>query len=400
MQLVFSNSKGLLKALKAVRPFKKATSAAPPILEGVLLATGLCSVDITATDLASRLSVAVDCAIETPGEAVVSHSQLEKTISALPKTSEITLVAEPDGLTVLCGRLTNTLRTMSASAYPEFYRLSDRNRLHGISIAAPLLSDALKKTYWASDELKGVNLQVPGGDELSTLVVTATDGHRVARVADMPISLLTSPNALNVSIDASVASALIKAFGDEGDIEMSVHEGSEKVLVVRFKTRPLLLDTVACTFEYPVKIEQLYSETQGDSRFRYEVDSAELIGLCNWALVSASSNKMVVFSFPGEGIEISASDGDRGSSARVALPAKRIASPSGRRVEGTFPSDQGSSAAEKPSGDIALNGQYLLDALKHFESEVVVLNFGDPKTLMSLSDEGSYTYLCMSMQIK
>jgi DNA polymerase-3 subunit beta len=348
-----------------------------PVLANLLLKAEGDTLAVTGSDLgAVTITAKASASIAVQGEILLPAKLLTDMVGRMegnlalnwdPETSQAIIIAAPG-----C--------SYSLSGQPgEEYPLIERAEGQQLTLEASTLAQALEATLVtvSDDESKqilcGVHLQ-PASDGLE---VASTDGHRLSV---FPVA----QEALEAFTPVTLPSKGLKA--------LSGHLGKAEGIVT------ITLDNTIATFDlgdlvFTTRLlEGQYPEYRRLIPTAFAVET--LINRQAW--IDALSRIMVVAS-QKQGI-IRHQWNDQG---QLVLEAD-VQGSSGRELVDCEASEgQGEDVLGKAKNPMAFNGDYLLDGLKAFGSEQVILHTNTPTSPATITAPGSsQVYLVMPVQIR
>jgi DNA polymerase-3 subunit beta len=348
-----------------------------PVLTNLLLKAEDNTLAVTGSDLgAVTITAKASASIAVEGEVLLPAKLLTDMVGRMegnlalnwdPETSQAIIIAAPG-----C--------SYSLSGQPgEEYPLIERAEGQQLTLEASTLAQALEATLAivSDDESKqilcGVHLQ-PVADGLE---VASTDGHRLSV---FPVA----QEALEAFTPVTLPSKGLKA--------LSGHLGKAEGMVA------VTLDNTIATFDlgdlvFTTRLlEGQYPEYRRLIPTAFAVET--LINRQQW--IDALSRIMVVAS-QKQGI-IRHQWNDQG---QLVLEAD-VQGSSGRELVDCEASEgQGEDVLGKAKNPMAFNGDYLLDGLKAFGSEQVILHTNTPTSPATITAPGSsQVYLVMPIQIR
>jgi DNA polymerase-3 subunit beta len=182
------------------------TKTSLPILSTFLLEAKKNAVSFTANDLDVSLTTSMECELQREGDIAVPGKKFFEIVRSLAN-DKVEISAEGERLTLKCRKSRFKILGKSASEFPK---LPEQKPLVSFSMNTGILDDMIAKTIYAvSNDLTrpslcGVLWEIRG----DTLVMVATDGHRLGKVEykgefkDLGESgereFIVSPKALNI----------------------------------------------------------------------------------------------------------------------------------------------------------------------------------------------------------
>ena len=210
----------LLDMVNKVKTIVSAKSALP-ILSHILMETKESSVRLSATDLKIGIECNVDCRVEKSGSLTVSSQRLSMILSELPN-ADITLELLDNNVVMLtCGRIQTKLFSMAPDEFPP---IRSFDATEPLVLSQSLLKTLFGRTSFAicSDQarynLTGLLFEISGGK----LTVVSTDGRRMS----VSIEKDVVPDGINVKviIPGKMILELERLLGTDGEVEVFVDE--------------------------------------------------------------------------------------------------------------------------------------------------------------------------------
>lgn len=203
--------------VKAVVPSKSAL----PILSHLLIETVGAGIRVSATDLKVSIQCCVDCNVRKQGALTVSCQRLASILTELPD-KEITLtLGENNVVELVCGRIHTKLFSMPVDQFPP---IRDFEGVKPLVFKQGILRGLFAKTSFAicTDQarynLTGLLYEITGGK----LTVVATDGRRMSLCCEqegIPDDIETK-----VIIPAKMVSELQRLLGEDDSVEVFIDE--------------------------------------------------------------------------------------------------------------------------------------------------------------------------------
>lgn len=168
----------LLDAVNKVKSVVS-TKSALPILSHILMESGESCVRLSATDLKVSIECTVDCTVESPGSLTVSSKRLADILTELPN-ADITLdLSDSNVINLECGKIHTKLFSMSPDEFPPIRSFEG---VEPLVLKQDMLKSIFMKTSYAicTDQarynLTGLLLNIAEGK----LTAVATDGRRMS----------------------------------------------------------------------------------------------------------------------------------------------------------------------------------------------------------------------------
>ena len=319
---------------------------------------------LTGTDLEIQIvaNLKVDC--EDTGSFTVPAKKLLSIVSLLPPESTVTFTKKEDKVSVVSGRSRFSLSTLDSDDYPDF---SSTNLINSISIDATDLSRALDKTMFcmANNDvrfyLNGLSVKVDNNN----LKFVGSDGHRLA-IYDIKVD---SPLDENIIIPRKAILELHKLIQSaSGNIEIYFTSNYLKTVVGDIEFSSKLVDA-----KFPDFSKALMQS------FRKTVD------------INTLSHKEAL-----DRVSILANEKFKGVSMLFEHNELKLTSnnPEHDEAEEFIKADYD---ANEPF-NLGFNASYLLDAISHYDNEVLPLKVAANDSLAMIEGEG-FTFIVMPMRL-
>ena len=168
----------LLDAVNKVKTVVSAKSALP-ILSHILMESKENAVCLSATDLKVSIECTIDCTVETPGAFTISSQRLASILTELPD-GDITLsLTDSNVIALECGKIHTKLFSMSPDEFPPIRTFDG---IEPLVLPQKMLKEIFSKTSFAicKDQarynLTGLLFEIKDGK----LTAVATDGRRMS----------------------------------------------------------------------------------------------------------------------------------------------------------------------------------------------------------------------------
>lgn len=358
----------LLDAVNKVKTVVSPKSALP-ILSHILVETGESQVRLTATDLKISIECSVDCTVEEPGSLTVSSQRLSSMLSELP-SGELTLaLAESNVVTLQSGKIDTKLFSMSPEEFPPVRAFDN---IEPIILGQAVLKKLFTKTSFAicSDQtrhnLTGLLFEIQDG----RLTVVATDGRRMTLCVEsegIPEGL-----SVKVIIPGKMISELERLLGNEGDVKLFFDETQASFV---FDSNRLVTALIEGTFpNYDMVIPKKHDKEA------YMSTAAFTEAIRRTRTMTNDKFNSVRFCFD-EGI--------------VTL---RVVTPEVGEYTEEMPAEFAGESME-----VAFNPDFILDALRHIETEktcLVLKDGSNPGVVKPFKDAPIDDYMNIVMPIR
>ncbi|AEH50951.1 DNA polymerase III subunit beta [Pseudothermotoga thermarum] len=338
-----------------------------PILSCILFKLSNGEVFLSATDLESGIKARLRCESEGEGKFAVDAKVLNEIVRTLPDETTAEFTLSEESVTVTCGRSKFKIPTVDPSEFPDLEASAGGTE---IQIDASTLASMLEKVIFcaATDEfmknLNGVFWEV--GRELLRLV--ASDGFRLAIAEERVISNNETSFLLSLK---SMRELLSMASKNEEQTLKILYDGR----CVSILANDIEMTARVVEIEFPDYKKVLPKAF----KTKVVVSTDELVEALKRALVIAKRGT--------ESIRVD-----------VTEDILRISSRSPDYGEAQEEID-----VRKDGEDIlaAFNPKFLIEALRHIDSEEVELNFVDSTSPLQINpvDVSGYLYIVMPIRI-
>lgn len=344
-----------------------------PILLNFLLETENRKVKVISTDLEMGVKHYMTAEVESDGSITIPAKKFSDILHSLPDGHDVELTVDSGGkIQLKCGRSRFGIIGAPKSEYPI---LPEFNKQNAFEAPAGLLGEMVKKTIFAasSDETRHVLNGVFWSAKKGNLEMVATDGRRLSVVVK---KAAPAGKDFQVIVPTKILSELLRLLGSH-DVKP---DSAEKLLVgvtdnqiaFQFKDTTLLSRLVGGSFPH---YEQVIPSKKD---IIVLVETKELLAVTKRASLCAV---------------------DRGGSVKYSLKKGALqvtASSQNLEFNDELPIDF--------SGEefhVAFNPQFVMDALKHVDSEKVSIGLTTPvnPALLEPVGGGDYKFVVMPMRI-
>jgi DNA polymerase-3 subunit beta len=334
----------LREALDRVAPAVP-TKSTLPILANVLLRLEGKTLKLVATDL----EVSVVTELEVTGEEDGSLSVPAKKIADIVRELEgATLTCEADSANHLKVTALGGEYQVPGIAAQEFPALPEFESAASINIPASKLDSMIDRTAFAvsRDELRpaltGVFFQIRPHE----MRAVATDGHRLVRIIDQDFKAEGESRELIVPVKA--LDMIRRNLPEDGDVELMIGANQIKASLEHATLFTRLIEG-----RYPHYESVIPSENHN----KLTVPLDKLISAVRRAQIFANPiNRQIVFKLSSGKLEVSAEDVELGGKGQEPVEAKY----------------------EGEEQSIGYNAGYVLDLLKHVDTDDVQFDLGGP----------------------
>lgn len=360
----------LLEALQKISGVVP-TRSATPILENILFELEDQKLKITGTDLEVSITTEVSTKeMEETGAIALPSRVITEMIRSLPDIPIQFELDERNKVKITTDKGFYQVTGISKENFPEIPLFSGES---AFEVKNDILNRMFSKTIFAvsSDELRpalmGVFLQILG----SELRMVATDGHRLSKIIDKSFHCEESP--VRIIIPPKAVQIALKNIEEQGTTKLIVNENG--LYIIFNKTT---LYTRLVEGEYP-DYERVIPR---DNDKKMTVDKDLLIdSVRRVSLFSSALTHQIRFSLSPSKLTVFSEDRDIGGEAREELMVEY----------------------KDESMEIGYNAQYLLDVLKHVDTDEVTFSLKSPihAALVNPSQEKQEeSFLMLLMPIK
>lgn len=344
-----------------------------PILLNFLMETEGGQVKVVSTDLEMGVKHFLKADIESDGSITIPAKKFADILHSLPDENEVELIVDVGGkVSLKCGRSRFGMVGAPKSEYPV---LPDFNKSLAFKLPAALLGTMIHKTIFASssDETRHILNGVFWSAKQGVLEMVSTDGRRLATMAK---SVLPKDREFAVIVPTKVLAELLRLLGvlgikDDSTDDLSVSV-TDNQITFQIKGTTLLSRLVSGSFP---NYEQVIP-TKKDVVFT--ASTKELLAVTRRASLCAV---------------------DRGGSVKYSLKRGMIHVTSSSQ-NNEFAEDI---AVEYTGAEftIAFNPQFVVDALKHIDTDRTVVAMTspiNPALFEPEKGEGDYRFVVMPMR--
>ena len=334
-----------------------------PILNNVMIKTlDNETISIHATDLSIALTITIPATITLPGTITLSAKKLFEITCSLPKESLLSITIDNNIATITSGKAIFKIFGLPADNFPQISTIDslehqlDQEHFYAL----------IKKTYFAiaSDSSRqvfnGINVKV----ENRNLVITATDGHKLAI-----ITAETHLPDLNIIIPDKACKEILKLPLDP-DCTFTMKTDTSKI---HFSIGDYSLIANLIEGTYPNMEKAIPENTHTLSINRKQlIDALKRITIFSDVITNG-----VKFSLSATSITLSSADVERGEATE------------------TFAIEY-----DGPEFDIGFNAKYVLDIITKFDSETIIIKLNDPMSSVTITNQEEPHYTCLVMPMR
>ena len=369
---IHCNKENLVKGVNTIQSALSARTTLP-ILLNFMMETESNKIKLVSTDLEMGVKHYIPAEVEADGNITIPAKKFSDILHSLPDDHEIDITVDAgDKVQLKCGRSRFAIIGAPKAEYPVLPEF-DRHEAFEVSIGT--IADMVQKTIFAasSDETRHVLNGVLWSARKGELDMVATDGRRLAIVGSQG---LVKDREFQIIVPTKVLGELLRLFSSldiKADSPDKMQVGvTENQIIFNFKETTLLSRLIGGTFP---NYEQVIPKKKD---LTVVLNSKELLAVTKRAALCAL---------------------DRGGLVKFLLQKKSLhISASSQNIE--FNDEIG---VDYTGADfqVAFNPHFMVDALKHIDSEKVSLGFTTPvnPVLIEPTDGGHCRFVIMPMRI-
>ena len=345
-----------------------------PILSNILIEASGDALTLTATDLELGIRCEAPAKVKSVGAGTIPAKKLLDYVRLLPEADVHVKIAESHWATLVCGRSRTRIAGMSRESFPELPEMP----VPMTRIPVGLLAAMISKTIFSisAEEsrftLNGALLQL----RETSLVVVATDGHRLALV-ECENPLAEGEVTTKALLPRKAMNELLKLTGEAPDRDAGVEfAADDNHLFFRLGHRLLISRKLTGNFpDYERVLPKAHT-------YSVEIQREELrAAIERVSQFSDERSRAIKIRFGENEAVIHSSISESGES------------------EENLPVDYSG-----PTVEIGFNAQYLLDFLRAVAEPAVAFHFKDAQSAGELRPSGegikyNYRYVVMPMRI-
>ncbi|MBI4558113.1 MAG: DNA polymerase III subunit beta [Candidatus Hydrogenedentes bacterium] len=358
----------LLDAVNKVKSVVSARSALP-ILSHIFMEAAEGRVRLCTTDLKVSIECSVDCAVEEPGSLTVSCQRLASILSELPNAEIKMELGESNVVGLECGRIDTRLFSMSPEEFPPIRSFED---VEPLTFSQVLLKRLFTRTSFAicGDQarynLTGLLFEIADGK----LVVVATDGRRMSLCIEQD----EIPSGINIRviIPGKMVVELERLLTDEGSVKVYIDETQAAFAFNSVRVVTALIEGTFPNYEMVIPKKHDKEVVLETGSFQEAVRRTRTMTNEKFNSVRLSLNSGL-------------------------LTLKVVTPDVGEYKEDMIADFDGSNI------EIAFNPDFILDVLRHIDSEKVCLTLKDavsPGLLKPYNPNQNETYVNVIMPIR
>jgi len=369
---IHCNKEDLTKGVQTIQSALSSRTTLP-ILLNFMMETESSKIKVVSTDLEMGVKHYIPAEVESDGSITIPAKKFADILHSLPEGQEVELFVDAgDKVQLKCGRSRFAIIGAPKTEYPV---LPEFDRKEAFELPMGTVLEMVRKTIFAasSDETRHVLNGVLWSAKKGVLEMVATDGRRLSIVSRKG---LLKDREFQIIVPTKVLSELLRLLGSldiKPDSQEKLQIGvTENQIVFQVKDTTLLSRLIGGTFP---NYEQVIPKKKDIS---VVLDTKELMAVTKRAALCAL---------------------DRGGSVKFALQKKSLhISASSQNLE--FNDEI---AVDYAGADfqVAFNPHFLVDALKHLDSDKVSLGFTSPinPVLIEPADGTESRFVIMPMRI-
>lgn len=370
---IYCNKEDLAHGVQTIQSALSARTTLP-ILLNFLMETENKKVKVVSTDLEMGVKHYIGAEVESDGSITIPAKKFSDILHSLPDGHDVELSVDAGGKVQLkCGRSRFGIIGAPKAEYPI---LPEFNRQNAFEVSAGALGAMVRKTLFAasSDETRHVLNGIFWLAKKESLELVATDGRRLAIARRK--GLVPKDKDFAVIVPTKILSEMIRLLGLH-----EVKDGSPETMLVGVTDNQI-------TFQF--KDTTLLSRLVGGSFPHYEQvipSKKDIVAVADTKELYAVTKRAALCAV------------DRGGAVKYALRRGTLqVSASSQNLE--FNDE----LAVEYSGDefqVAFNPQFIMDALKHVDTQKVSLGMTTPvnPALLEPVGEGDYRFVVMPMRL-
>ena len=358
----------LLDGVNKVKSVVSAKSALP-ILSHILIEAADNSVKLSATDLKVSIECTVDCTVETPGSMTVSSHRLASILSELPDAELMLGLGDSNVVSLDCEKIQTKLFSMASDEFPPIRTFEG---VEPLILSQKVLKNIFLKTSFAicTDparyNLTGLLIEISGGK----LTAVATDGRRMSLFHETE----GIADGLNVKVivPGKMIHELERLLGNDDDVSIYISENHAAFVFGRVRLVTALIEGTFPNYEMVVPQKH---------------DKEAITNTAQFTEAMRRTRTMT---------------NDKFNSVRLALSKgtvkMTVVTPEVGEYQEDMPTDYDGEDVE-----IAFNPDFVLDVLRHVDTEMTILLLKDsmsPGVLKPCNDAPSDQYVNVVMPIR
>lgn len=358
----------LLDTVNRVKTVVSAKSALP-ILSHILIETGPSQIRLAATDLKTTIETTVDCTVEKQGAVTVSAQRISSMLAEMPN-EDITLhLTENNVIDLRCGKIQTKLFSLAAEEFPP---VRGFDGIDSFNIQEGVLKRLFEKCSFAicTDQarynLTGMLMELLRGK----LTVVATDGRRMSlavEVENIPMEV-----DAKVIVPSKAVHELERLLGGDGNCQVMLDESHAAFSFGRTRVVTSIIEGNFPNYEMVVPKKHDKEVVLETSKF-----------------TEAMRRTRTMTNEKFNSVRVGVSEG---------WLSLKVVTPEVGEYQEEIPAEYSGENVE-----IAFNPDFVLDVLKHCQSEKVCLVLKDaqsPGVIKPFSEAPIDTYVNVVMPIR
>ncbi|MCD6413355.1 MAG: DNA polymerase III subunit beta [Elusimicrobia bacterium] len=345
-----------------------------PHLSFLLMEAEENEVSITSTDLEVSTKIRFEADVEKSGQILI-HGDLFNALTRAQEEKDITIEEDSDNIKIKCGKFRATVAKGNLGDYPQI-PIPPKEKDNFVKVSAFHLQEMLNKTFFAAskDDVRYVLCSVYFGVSKGKLTLAATDGKRLSTTS-REVSTAKSVK-LGAIVPAKTINILHKVLStcDENEeftvtiVENSIFFSSAKVMM-----SSRLIDGTYPDFKNVIpKTSKIKVVTNKEELLKATVRASSIFQVG----ISAVTNA-VKYQLKKEKLVISASSSGFGECE-----------------------DEVEVESSGGTLNISFNPVFVIDILKHLESEKVVMEFTDSLNAAVFKTPSDESFLSLIMPMR
>ena len=342
--------------------------AAIPVLEGIYLKAEGFNLTLTGYDMEMGITTTLECNVLVPGETVLDARLLFSMISRMP-AGDVCIELTDEGQAKISGGVVEfEIPAMNASDYPSLPVTGADNTM---TLKCGMMREMIEKTIYAvsQDAKKPAHTGELFVIEPGSLTVVALDGYRLAIIKRN----VECTRDIRIIIPGKTLQELLKIMGgDEDEVKIDANRRYVVFTTNGYTIMSRLIEGDFLNYEGVIPKDKKTRVTVDCKTFIDTIERASLIiteRLKNPLRINFAEDKVTV----------------------------RCQTPLGKVVDEFAPIEMAGDAVE-----IGFNNRYLLDALRYYKCERMVLEINGPLSPVKLLPENGtdFIYLVLPVRFK
>ena len=339
-----------------------------PVLNNVLLKAEGKKLYFTSTNLEVAISYTIETEVKNEGEITIPSKLFTNYINYL-KDEKVEIVAEEGDVRIETSDSKTRIKGIPASEFPPIPTVEKEG---GMTVKVKDLNKAIEQVVFAAalnttrPILSGVFFQV----EKDELKMVSTDSYRLSEKVLKPSTVSGSISCIVPAKTILELGSILDGLKQDSDVEVVISKNQ-----IQFSVGPVQLISRLIEGQFP-NYEQIIPKAS-KTKIEFEVSAISLVLKRINIFAKENNNKIIL---------------------RVADGKVTVTTESTQYGEGEISLSTG---IEGDNNEIALNSQFLLDALGNIGADKVVLEIGEKTTpvILKPKDGAGYTHIIMPLKI-